>query len=102
MTMAKRYTDTSPETLIESELTAGVKAQGGMCIKFAPITAGVPDRIVILPGGRIYFIELKKPGGKVRAIQTVIHRKFALRGVNVVILFSREDVFKWLKRISLR
>jgi hypothetical protein len=29
----------------------------------------VPDRIVILPGGRIVFVELKAPGKKPTALQ---------------------------------
>ena len=47
---------------LESRLVSIVKARGGVCLKWVcPGWAGVPDRIVLLPGGRIYFIELKRP-----------------------------------------
>ena len=85
-----------PEQQVEDDLFAGVRALGGMSFKFAPITSGVPDRVVILPQGRIYFVELKKPGGRTRPIQTVMHDKMARRGVEVVRLSSRQEVAKWL------
>lgn len=56
---------------IEKKLRQMVKARGGMCLKWVcPGWSGVPDRIVLLPGGRIYFVETKRPkGGKVSALQ---------------------------------
>ena len=42
------------EKIIEEKLTKAVKQNGGVCWKFtSPGTAGVPDRIVLMPGGRI-------------------------------------------------
>ena len=44
------------EKIIEEKLTKAVKQNGGVCWKFtSPGTAGVPDRIVLMPGGRIAF-----------------------------------------------
>lgn len=64
------------EKSIEEKLTAAVKAQGGVCWKFtSPGTAGVPDRIVLMPFGRIGFVEVKAPGergtpaGRLRPLQ---------------------------------
>ena len=55
---------------IEQKLTAKVKALGGMAIKFtSPGMDGMPDRLVLLPGGRIVFVELKAPGEKMRPLQ---------------------------------
>ena len=49
---------------IEQKLVKLVKAAGGLCLKWVcPGWAGVPDRIVLLPGGRIVFVELKRPKG---------------------------------------
>lgn len=58
------------ETRIEQALTAAVQARGGLCWKLtSPGTAGVPDRLIILPDGAHGFIEVKRPGGKLRPIQ---------------------------------
>ena len=49
---------------IEQKLVKKVKECGGLCLKWVcPGWAGVPDRIVLLPGGRVVFVELKRPKG---------------------------------------
>lgn len=58
------------EKLIENKLKKAVEKQQGWCLKFWPISfAGFPDRIVLLPGGKIYFVELKSPIGKLSLLQ---------------------------------
>lgn len=53
------------ERFIEKKLISEVKKQGGRAFKWvSPGCSGVPDRIVILPGPRILFVELKRPGCK--------------------------------------
>ena len=50
---------------VEQKLVKAVKLAGGLCIKFtSPGFDGAPDRLVLLPFGRIAFIELKVPGKK--------------------------------------
>lgn len=67
---------------VERRLVEAVKARGGLCWKFtSPSTAGVPDRVVILPGGRIGFVEVKSPGEKPRPLQ--IRRLAQLNSLNV-------------------
>lgn len=52
------------EKEIEEKLVGIVKRHGGLCLKWVcPGWSGVPDRIVLLPGGRIHFVELKRPKG---------------------------------------
>jgi hypothetical protein len=51
---------------IEKKLVEKVRRRGGLCLKWVcPGWAGVPDRIVLLPGGKIVFVELKRPRGGV-------------------------------------
>lgn len=56
---------------IEKKLRQKVEALGGFCLKWVcPGWSGVPDRIILLPGARIYFVETKRPkGGKLSAMQ---------------------------------
>lgn len=58
------------ESIIEKRLKKEIELIGGKALKFvSPGVSGVPDRIVLLPHGRIFFIELKAPGKKLRALQ---------------------------------
>ena len=58
------------ECVIEKHLINRVESLGGACIKFTPMgNNGYPDRIVILPEGRISFVELKRPGEHPRPLQ---------------------------------
>mgnify|MGYP003402079049 FL=1 len=51
------------EARLEQTLIDGAKARSGLAFKFAPISyVGLPDRLVLLPGGRIAFVEVKSPG----------------------------------------
>lgn len=55
------------ESTVERVLQKSIKAQGGWCLKFtSPGTAGVPDRVCLLPGGVLAFVELKAPGRHVK------------------------------------
>lgn len=56
------------EKSIENVLREEVERQGGMCLKWTcPGHRGVPDRMILFPGGIIAFVELKRPGAKVKA-----------------------------------
>lgn len=58
------------EKEVEQKLVKAVKQKGGLCIKFTSLGFdGVPDRLVLLPNGRMAFIELKAPDKKPRALQ---------------------------------
>ena len=55
------------ERNLERKIVEAVRSQGGVCLKWtSPGFTGVPDRIVFLPGGRIGFVEVKRPDGKGR------------------------------------
>lgn len=72
------------EKIIEQKLVRAVKKRGGMALKFvSPGLDGVPDRIVLLPMGRIAFVELKAPGEKMRPLQ--VRRKRQLEGLGFLV-----------------
>lgn len=58
------------EADVEEALRLGIEALGGLCLKLNPFWyIGIPDRLVLLPGGRVIFVELKKPDGKLHGKQ---------------------------------
>lgn len=88
------------ESYIEGRVLGdGVKAAGGLSIKLAPIVAGLPDRLVLLPGGRLFFVETKAPGGRLRPVQRVMHARLGGLGFPVVVLSSPEGVRAWLSSV---
>lgn len=62
---------TQLEKDVEQALVRMVKRHGGRCLKWVcPGHSGVPDRIILLPGGRVVFVETKRPkGGRVSSLQ---------------------------------
>ena len=81
------------EKVIERKLTLMVKKQGGICPKFvSPGFDGMPDRIVLLPGSHMAFVEVKAPGQKPRALQVSRHTLLRRLGYRVYILDSEEQI----------
>ena len=81
------------EKEVEQKLVTAVKKKGGFCIKFtSPGFDGVPDRLVLLPKGRIAFIEFKAPGKKPRPLQICRHEQLRELGFEVFVLDRAEDI----------
>jgi hypothetical protein len=81
------------EKNIETYLRDRVREAGGWAPKWvSPGNNGVPDRIVIMPGSRIVFVELKAPGKKPTALQQYQHDRLRDLGQLVVVIDSREKV----------
>ncbi len=90
------------ESVIESYMRDQVRALGGKAYKFvSPGNAGVPDRLVCLPGGRVAFVELKAPGGKPTALQMARHRELNKLGHTVMILDSKPAVDEFVKGLMV-
>lgn len=85
------------EKEIESYLTHRAREMGGRAFKFiSPGCSGVPDRIVILPGGKIGFLELKSPGEKPRREQEHRIRQLRNLGCMAWVADSTEEVDRFL------
>lgn len=83
---------------IEKVLVSGVKKMGGRAYKWtSPGNDGVPDRIVILPGMRPVFVELKTETGKLSALQEVQIKRLIELEQPVKILYGIEDVKNFLQ-----
>ena len=68
------------EKTVEKKLVEAVRSMGGICPKFvSPGWDGVPDRIVLLPGSVVAFVETKAPGKRMRPLQ--VRRKTQLEGL---------------------
>lgn len=81
------------EKTVETYLVDRVRAAGGDAYKFSsPARVSVPDRIVIFPPARVYFVELKRPGGKVSKGQAREHERLRALGCDVRVIDSREAV----------
>ena len=83
------------EKIIEEKLIKAVQQNGGVCWKFtSPGTAGVPDRLLLLPGGRIAFVEVKAPGEETRPLQRARLRLLQGLGVRVFVLDNLAGIDK--------
>ena len=81
------------EKTIEQKFRMAVKAAGGLAVKFtSPGFDGVPDRIVLLPGGKMAFVEVKAPGEKPRPLQLARHRLFRRLGFRVYVLDEKSQI----------
>lgn len=81
------------EKTVEEKLVKAVKSMGGICPKWvAPGFDGMPDRIVLLPGGRMAFVEVKAPGERPRPLQVSRHELLRSLGYRVYVLDSPEQI----------
>ena len=77
---------------VEKYLRDQIEKMGGMCLKFvSPGNAGVPDRLVLLPGGRVWFVEVKQDGGRVRPLQRWWQKKLRAVGIPSLIIKGKTE-----------
>lgn len=82
------------EKFLEQKLVRCVRAAGGLCLKWSsPGAAGVPDRIVLLPGGRLIFVEMKRPkGGRLSKLQKWWAKRFVGLGFDYDCIWDEQDL----------
>ena len=89
------------EKSIEQKLVKAVKAAGGICPKLiAPGMDGMPDRILLLPGCRIGFVEVKAPGKRPRPRQRHLHRLLRTLGFPVFVMEDPDQADRIVKEVS--
>lgn len=90
------------EKLIEAKLREAVKKRGGIAIKLlAQFHRGLPDRILLLPGGRAFFVELKSTGCKPGLLQTKAHEMLRSLGFSVYVIDTTYKVSELMRIIDL-
>ena len=88
------------EKKIEQKLVKAVKKEGGLCLKFvSPGMDGMPDRLILMPGGRMAFVELKAPGKKPRLLQLRRHKQLRQLGFLVFVLDSSKQIPGIIKEV---
>ena len=89
------------ERNVEKKLRAGVKDRGGLCLKWtSPGNDGVPDRIVIMPGGRVYFAELKTDTGRLSPVQVYQLDRLMALGCDTSVIRGAEGVVRFFERLD--
>lgn len=81
------------EKEIEKKLTLEVKKRGGLAVKFvSPGSDGMPDRIVLMPEGKIAFVEVKAPGKRPRPLQMARHKLLRALGFLVFVVDDESQI----------
>ena len=89
------------EKTLERKLCEAVRAMGGIAPKLvSPGFDGMPDRLVLLPGGKIAFVELKAMGCKPRPLQVSRHGMLRQLGFKVYVLDDGKQIGEILREIS--
>ena len=89
------------EKQIEHSLVTAARKQGGLALKFVSQSFhGMPDRLVLLPGGKLAFVEVKAPGKKPRVLQVKRHEKLRELGFREFVLDALEDIPGLLQTIA--
>lgn len=88
------------EKILERKLVAAIKERNGLCIKLlCDQLIGLPDRMCLLPGGLIIFVEVKTTGQKPRKCQLAIHDKFRALGFRVEVIDTIEKLNNLIENI---
>lgn len=86
------------EAALEEFFRRQIRLVGGIAIKMIPAVRGIPDRLVIMPGGGMHLVELKADGGQLSAVQEEWHARLARTGATVTVLTGREQIKSWIAR----
>lgn len=89
------------EKNLESRLRDKVKKAGGIALKFWCVSfSGIPDRIVLMPGGRIWFVELKSTSKTPKPIQLRAQKMLSKLGFETFTIDTNERLTTFLKHIN--
>ena len=85
------------ENTLAHSLVEKIRQRGGICLKLqGNMYAGMPDRLILLPEGRVIFVELKSEGIKPRKLQLVRHEELRALGFKVFVIDTQEKLTQFL------
>lgn len=85
------------EKVLERKLKMGVKDLGGLAVKISSANfIGMPDRLILLPGNRLFFVEMKSEGKKPSPVQEVVMKKLREQGCDVRVIDTHEKLDNFL------
>lgn len=88
------------EKILEKRLIREIKKRNGWCLKWWPVSfTGLPDRIVLLPGAIIAFVELKSEGEKPKPRQLLVQNKLRTFGFKVYWINTNEQLNDFLNEL---
>lgn len=97
MTRYSKVIEADAEDLLKS----GIKSLRGLCFKLKFVgLMGAPDRLVLLPGRRLYFVEVKQNTGKLEASQEIMFPRLEALGFRVHLLYGVEAVQQFLDSVT--
>jgi streptogramin lyase len=86
---------------IERYLVRRAIEHGGKAYKWvSPGHVGVADRIVMLPGGVVWFVELKTAAGRLSPLQKIFAADMRRMGINYIVIRSKEEVDQWFSDLT--
>lgn len=86
---------------VEKWIRYRIEKMGGLAFKFvSPGQSGVSDRIAVLPGGRVYFVELKADRGRLSPLQVWQMSRLETLGCNVRIITGMEEARAFIQEIQ--
>lgn len=86
------------ESTSEQRLRREIKKHGGWAIKLDS-ESGLPDRLLILPGGKVVFVEMKQINGRTRKVQDVVIARLRAKGHDVRVVHGTEQVMDLVKEL---
>lgn len=97
MTTDTRPTKHQLESKLEEKFVLAVrKLLRGRTMKMVPVEKGAPDRIVLLPGGKIELVELKTDTGRISPRQRLWHDRAAMLGTRVHVIAGEAELLEWV------
>ena len=89
------------EKLIEKKLRERIKKMGGLALKLeSQHFTGLPDRMILMPEGKIYFVETKSTGDKPRKRQLLVHEQLRGLGFSVDVIDDLKGLDRFYGKIT--